>query len=67
MRVSGAASRVAPPGMWGRAAVSGALAGLAGVAVMTAAEKVEQQFTGRPDSYPKDPVLLTPRRLGASL
>ncbi len=27
------------------------IAGLAGAAVMTAAEKVEQRFTGRPDSY----------------
>jgi hypothetical protein len=37
--------------MWARAAVRGAVAGLAGVAVMTAGEKIEQQFTGRPDSY----------------
>jgi hypothetical protein len=29
---------------------TGLLAGLAGVAAMTAAEKVEQRFTGRPDS-----------------
>lgn len=29
----------------------GALAGLAGVAVMTAGEKLEQQVTARPDSY----------------
>jgi hypothetical protein len=35
----------------GRAAVQGALAGLAGVAVMTAAEKAEQAVTHRPDSY----------------
>jgi hypothetical protein len=34
-----------------RAAGLGALAGLAGVAAMTAAEKVEQRVTGRPDSY----------------
>ncbi len=34
-----------------RAAWQGVLAGLAGAAVMTAAEKVEQRFTGRPDSY----------------
>jgi hypothetical protein len=33
------------------AAARGALAGLAGVAAMTAAEKVEQGFTGRPNSY----------------
>jgi len=32
-------------------AVRGAAAGLAGVAVMTAAEKAEQAFTARPDSY----------------
>jgi hypothetical protein len=37
--------------MWGRAVVRGALAGLAGVAVMTAGEKLEQQLTHRPDSY----------------
>lgn len=37
--------------MWGRAALRGALAGLAGVAVMTAGEKLEQQLTHRPDSY----------------
>jgi hypothetical protein len=35
----------------GRAALRGALAGLAGVAVMTAAEKAEQAVTGRPDSH----------------
>lgn len=33
------------------AAARGALAGLAGVAAMTAAEKLEQAFTGRPNSY----------------
>jgi hypothetical protein len=37
--------------MWARAAVRGAVAGLAGVAVMTAGEKLEQRVTGRPDSY----------------
>ena len=37
--------------MWGRAALRGALAGLAGVAVMTAGEELEQQLTGRPNSY----------------
>ncbi len=37
--------------MLGRAALRGALAGLVGTAVMTGAEKVEQQFTQRPDSY----------------
>ncbi|HWT24236.1 MAG TPA: hypothetical protein VN213_12095 [Solirubrobacteraceae bacterium] len=35
----------------GTAAARGAAAGLAGVAVMTAAEKLEQRFTGRPSSY----------------
>ncbi|MGY1849708.1 hypothetical protein [Blastococcus sp. SYSU DS1021] len=35
----------------GRAALRGALAGLAGVAVMTLGEKAEQALTGRPDSY----------------
>lgn len=33
------------------AAARGAVAGLAGVAAMTAAEKVEQAVTGRPNSY----------------
>lgn len=33
------------------AAARGAVAGLAGVAAMTAAEKVEQTITGRPNSY----------------
>jgi hypothetical protein len=37
--------------MWGRAALRGAAAGLAGVAVMTAGEKLEQSLTHRPDSY----------------
>jgi hypothetical protein len=37
--------------MLGRAALRGALAGLVGVAVMTAGEKAEQALTGRPDSY----------------
>jgi hypothetical protein len=37
--------------MWARAAVRGAVAGLAGVAVMTAGEQLEQWVTGRPDSY----------------
>ncbi len=37
--------------MTARAAAMGLLAGLAGVAAMTLAEKLEQQFTGRPDSY----------------
>src|SRR3954471_11094383 len=41
------------------AAARGALAGLVGVAVMTAAEKVEQSFTSRPDSYVPARTLLT--------
>jgi hypothetical protein len=32
-------------------AAKGLLAGLAGTVVMTAGEKLEQRFTGRPDSY----------------
>ena len=55
--------------MLGRAALRGALAGLAGVAVMTAAEQVEQRLTGRPDSYVPArtlTALTTGRRLPAS-
>jgi hypothetical protein len=55
--------------MWARAAVRGALAGLAGVAVMTAGEKLEQQFTHRPDSYVPGRTLIaltTGRRLPES-
>ena len=37
--------------MTGNAAVRGLMAGLAGVAAMTLAEKIEQRFTGRPNSY----------------
>ncbi len=37
--------------MTARAAAWGVLAGVAGVAVMTLAEKLEQQVTGRPNSY----------------
>ena len=37
--------------MLGRAALRGALAGLAGTAAMTLGEQVEQRFTHRPDSY----------------
>ncbi len=33
------------------ALIRGLLAGCAGVAAMTLAEKLEQRFTGRPDSY----------------
>jgi hypothetical protein len=42
-----------------RAAGRGALAGLAGVAVMTAGEKAEQALTSRPDSYVPARALLT--------
>jgi len=38
-------------GMSSKAVVNGLLAGLAGVAAMTLAEKIEQRFTKRPDSY----------------
>jgi hypothetical protein len=41
------------------AAGRGVLAGLAGVAVMTAAEKLEQSFTHRPNSYVPARTLLT--------
>lgn len=41
------------------AARRGALAGLVGVAAMTAAEKVEQSVTGRPNSYVPARTLLT--------
>jgi hypothetical protein len=43
----------------GRAAAQGAVAGLFGVAVMTAAEKLEQSITHRPDSYIPGRTLLT--------
>jgi hypothetical protein len=36
---------------YARAALLGALSGLAGAAVMTAAEKLEQRITGRPNSF----------------
>jgi hypothetical protein len=35
----------------GQAALKGALGGLAGAAIMTAGEKLEQRLTGRPSSY----------------
>jgi hypothetical protein len=38
-------------GLLTRSVWQGAVAGAAGVAVMTLGEKVEQRFTGRPDSY----------------
>lgn len=41
------------------AAARGAVAGLLGVAVMTAAEKIEQSITARPDSYVPARALLT--------
>jgi hypothetical protein len=41
------------------AAARGSAAGLLGVAVMTAGEKVEQALTGRPDSYVPARTLLT--------
>jgi hypothetical protein len=41
------------------AAARGALAGLAGAAAMTAAEKMEQAITGRPNSYVPARALLT--------
>ncbi len=43
----------------GRAAARGAAAGLLGVAAMTAAEKLEQSVTHRPDSYVPGRTLLT--------
>ena len=43
----------------GRAAVVGSAAGLVGVAVMTAGEKLEQAVTGRPNSYVPARTLLT--------
>src|SRR4051812_384383 len=49
--VSGGSPPGSPPHMWARAALRGAVAGLAGVAVMTAGEELEQRFTHRPDSY----------------
>jgi hypothetical protein len=55
--------------MLGRAALRGALAGLVGTAAMTVGEKVEQQFTSRPDSYVPArtlTALTTGRRLPAS-
>jgi hypothetical protein len=42
-----------------RAAAGGMVAGLVGVAAMTAAEKVEQRVTGRPDSYVPARALMT--------
>jgi len=39
------------PRLLATAAARGSVAGLAGVAAMTAAESLEQRWTGRPDSY----------------
>jgi len=47
------------PAAVGRAAARGAAAGLLGVAVMTAGEKLEQSVTHRPDSYVPARTLLT--------
>ena len=47
------------PSVIGRAAARGAAAGLLGVAVMTAGEKLEQSVTHRPDSYVPGRTLLT--------
>src|SRR3954447_8560001 len=55
--------------MLGRAALRGALAGLAGTAAMTLGEQVEQRFTHRPDSYVPGRTLIaltTGRRLPRS-
>lgn len=46
-------------GALARAAVVGSAAGLVGVAVMTAGEKVEQAVTGRPQSFVPARALLT--------
>ena len=46
-----AESRAGRRGPAASALVSGLVAGVAGVAAMTLAEKVEQAFTGRPNSY----------------
>ncbi len=47
------------PRALGRAAVRGAGAGLLGVAVMTAVEKLEQSITHRPDSFVPGRTLMT--------
>ncbi len=47
------------PRQLGVAALRGVAAGLAGVAAMTLAEKVEQRVTGRPNSYVPARTLLT--------
>lgn len=50
---------VPAPRQLAAAALRGAAAGVAGVAVMTAGEKVEQRFTGRRNSYVPGRTLLT--------
>lgn len=65
-----AASRVSPSSgspiasAVGRAGWEGMLAGAAGAAAMTVTEKVEQRFTGRPDSFV--PAVTLGRLLGIS-
>ena len=50
----------------GRTLWQGAVAGLAGVAVMTVGEKLEQRLTGRPDSFVPARVLARLLRLPAA-
>ena len=50
--------------MSGRAVLRGLVAGAAGVAAMTLAEKVEQRFTGRPNSFVPAHTLARLLRLG---
>jgi hypothetical protein len=52
-------SKEGRPRTIGRAAARGAVAGLVGVAVMTAGEKLEQSITHRPDSYVPGRTLMT--------
>jgi hemerythrin superfamily protein len=49
-RVKDAVDSLAPPGTARRAALSGTVAGVVGVAAMTASEKAAQTVTGRPSS-----------------
>ena len=53
------AAQVSRPAALASAAAKGVVAGVLGVAVMTAAEKVEQSVTRRPDSYVPGRTLLT--------
>jgi hypothetical protein len=50
-RFGGEVARYGEAGVTSSAVVRGLAAGLAGVAAMTAAEKVEQRFTRRPNSF----------------